>query len=144
MRVLIFTHGDADGICAGAIALAANLDAHVLFSSPYSLLEDLSNVRDSDKAIICDVSLPENRLTQLQQRFSEVADRGALTYINHHPLPETVLKEERARRPHSNLLNLGAGILPLPVTARSHAFTDRYLRRHSRLPRSHAADTNPP
>jgi RecJ-like exonuclease len=94
MNVVIFTHGDADGICAGAIALDAHQDAHILFSSPYSILEDLSKVKDSDKVIICDISLPENNLTQILKRLFKIANRGDLTYIDHHPLPRTILKEK--------------------------------------------------
>lgn len=94
MNIVIFTHGDADGICSGAIALAAHQDARIIFSSPYSILEDLSKVRDSDKVIICDISLPENHLTQILKRLDKIAERGDLTYIDHHPLPRTVLKEK--------------------------------------------------
>jgi RecJ-like exonuclease len=52
LNIYIFTHGDTDGICAGAIALAANLDAHVFFSSPYRLLEALNKIEDSHMVII--------------------------------------------------------------------------------------------
>ena len=94
VNTVIFTHGDADGICSGAIALAAHQDAHILFSSPYSILEDLSKVKDSDKVIICDISLPEDHLTKILKRLFKIAERGDLTYIDHHPLPRTVLKEK--------------------------------------------------
>lgn len=45
-NTLIFTYGDTDGLCAGALALAANADAQVRFTNPYHLLEDLSAVRN--------------------------------------------------------------------------------------------------
>lgn len=50
MGVRIFTHGD--GICAGAIALAANPDAHVFFTHPFGLIEDLNVAEDQDTVIV--------------------------------------------------------------------------------------------
>lgn len=44
--------------------------------------------------IICDISLIENRLAQMLKRFAEIASEGALTYIDHHPLPETISNED--------------------------------------------------
>jgi RecJ-like exonuclease len=54
----------------------------------------LDIVSYSDTVIICDISLPENCLTKILKRFSEIADTGKLVYIDHHPLPESILKEE--------------------------------------------------
>ncbi|MEE8570173.1 MAG: DHHA1 domain-containing protein [Candidatus Bathyarchaeia archaeon] len=94
MDVFIFTHGDTDGICAGAIVLSAYPDAKLIFTNPYRLLEDLDMVSYSDTVIICDISLPENCVTEILKRFSEIADAGELIYIDHHPLPESILTEE--------------------------------------------------
>ena len=66
----IFTHSDCDGICAGAIALAANPDARVFFTHPYGLLEDLENVREGDVVIICDIALSEDKLQAILEKFS--------------------------------------------------------------------------
>ena len=93
-KTLIFTHGDTDGLCAGAIALAANPDAKVFITNPYRLLEDLNSVRNPKKIIICDISLIDNRLAQTLKRFSEIENEGALTYIDHHPLPETISEND--------------------------------------------------
>ena len=41
----IFTHGDVDGLCAGAIALAAYPDANVFFTHPYGLEGDLCEAK---------------------------------------------------------------------------------------------------
>ena len=93
-NTLIFTHGDTDGLCAGAIVLAANSNAQVSFTNPYHLLEDLRAVRNSEKVVICDISLIESRLAQTLKRFSEIETEGALTYIDHHPLPTTISNED--------------------------------------------------
>jgi len=94
MDTWIFTHGDADGLCAGAVALAANPNAHVFFTHPYGLEGDLSEAKKTDKIIICDIAISESHLTRLLRLFSEIADEGDLTYIDHHPLPENISKEK--------------------------------------------------
>ena len=90
----IFTHSDCDGICAGAIALAANPDARVFFTHPYGLLEDLENVREGDGVIICDIALSEDKLQAILEKFSLINESGGLTYIDHHPLPEGLLEKD--------------------------------------------------
>ncbi len=94
MDTWIFTHGDADGLCAGAIALAANPNAHVFFTHPYGLEGDLGEAKKTDRIIICDIAISESHLTRLLRLFSDIADEGDLTYIDHHPLPENVSEEE--------------------------------------------------
>jgi len=86
----IFTHGDGDGICAGALALAANPDARVFFSHPFGLLEDLEQVRSRDSVIICDIALSESHLPRILGMFASISKRGYLLYIDHHPLPESL------------------------------------------------------
>jgi len=93
MGTWIFTHGDTDGICSAAIAFAANPDAHIFFTHPYGLAEDLDTAGDDDNVIICDIALSENHLVRVLQRFTSIAEKGKLTYIDHHPLPETVSKD---------------------------------------------------
>ena len=94
MDTWIFTHGDTDGVCAGAVALAANPNAHVFFTHPYGLEEDLKEAKKTDKVIICDIALSESHLPRLLRLFSAIAEEGDLTYIDHHPLPENLSKEE--------------------------------------------------
>jgi len=94
MKTWIFTHGDTDGICAGAVALAANPDAHVFFTHPYGLEEDLKEAKMTDRIIICDIALSESHLPRLLESFSIIADEGDLTYIDHHPLPENLSEKD--------------------------------------------------
>ena len=88
MDTWIFAHGDVDGICSAAIALAANPEAQVFFSHPYGLVGDLNEARDSDKVIICDISLSENHVLRLMDKFSAISEKGQLFYVDHHPLPD--------------------------------------------------------
>lgn len=90
MAKWIFTHGDGDGVCSGALALAANPDARVFFTHPFGLLEDLNNANLGDAVIICDIALSENNVPQILDRFADLSKSGELIYIDHHPLPERV------------------------------------------------------
>lgn len=90
MNLWIFTHGDGDGLCAGALAFAAHPEAHVFFTHPYGLLEDLDQVRSQDIVIICDIALSESHLPKILERFLTIDRHGELLYIDHHPLPETI------------------------------------------------------
>ena len=98
MIAWIFAHGDSDGICSGAIALAANTGAHVFFTNPYGLVEDLKAADDDDTVIICDIALSDAHTEQTLRRFSKISTRGHLTYIDHHPLPESVSIDEMPGR----------------------------------------------
>lgn len=89
----IFTHSDCDGICAGAIVLAVNPNAKVFFTHPYGLLDDLENVKEGDGVIICDIALSEGKLHEILEKFSFINNHGELVYIDHHPLPEGLLKK---------------------------------------------------
>ena len=89
MATWILTHGDADGVCSGAIALAANPEAHVYFTHPSGLLEDLDVVELGDEVIICDIALPDD-VDGLLKRLTALAKEGHVTYIDHHPLPPSL------------------------------------------------------
>src|SRR5665648_49360 len=86
---IIFTHGDSDGICSGAIALGAYKDAYVFFTTPVSLLYDLDLAleRDCKNIIICDIAVDERTCTQLCEKLKTFSEHCELIYIDHHPLP---------------------------------------------------------
>lgn len=90
MATRIFTHGDGDGLCAGAIALCARPDAEVSFTSPANVAGDLKRARPGDEVIICDIALPDGGLDELLATMRELASSGALIYIDHHPLPPSI------------------------------------------------------
>ncbi|MBS7656559.1 phosphoesterase [Candidatus Bathyarchaeota archaeon] len=103
MSIWIFTHGDGDGLCAGALALAANPGAQVFFTHPYGLLGDLEQVKAQDKVIICDIALSESHLPKILDKFREIVQSGELLYIDHHPLPELLSKYELPGRIYHSL-----------------------------------------
>ncbi len=90
----IFTHGDGDGICSGALALAANPGFKVFFTHPFGLFEDLKQVKRGERVIICDIALSEAHLDQLLRRFKEINEASSLVYVDHHPLPLDLRENE--------------------------------------------------
>ena len=82
----IFTHGDIDGICSGAIAFAAHRDAKIFFTHPKGLAEDLSQAKGD--VIICDIALPSDSFMDAINELIRIKDEGGRAiYIDHHPLP---------------------------------------------------------
>lgn len=87
-ETIIFTHGDSDGICSGAIAKSAYPDSQVYFTSPVSLLRKLEFGKGYKRVIICDIAIDERTSTQLLQRLRELSRESELIYIDHHPVPQ--------------------------------------------------------
>ncbi|MGA2572746.1 MAG: DHHA1 domain-containing protein [Candidatus Methanomethylicaceae archaeon] len=82
----ILAHGDTDGICSGAIALAAIKGAKLFFTHPTGLAEDLKQV-DGDLTV-CDIALPAQGLKEAIEELRRIRDLGAsVLYIDHHPIP---------------------------------------------------------
>ncbi|MFZ2410932.1 MAG: DHHA1 domain-containing protein [Candidatus Methanoperedens sp.] len=89
MSSIIFTHGDCDGICAGAIVKSAFPDSTVFFTSPVSLLGELNNLAESyDNIVICDIAIDEKTSAHLKKKLNDLAEVSKIYYIDHHPLPE--------------------------------------------------------
>ena len=89
MSSIIFTHGDCDGICSGAIVKSALPDSTVFFTSPVSLLGELNNLTESyESIVICDIAIDEKTCMQLEKKLNELAADSKVVYIDHHPLPE--------------------------------------------------------
>lgn len=87
MGTLILTHSDADGLCAGAIALSRFPGARVFFTKPVSLLKDLEEGAKEERIIICDIALTKKDAKGILKTLKE---RGEVLYFDHHPLPAKV------------------------------------------------------
>jgi RecJ-like exonuclease len=86
--VHIVTHGDSDGICAGAIVLHANKGARVIFSNPIKLCMTLEKIPKDEELIVCDIAINKstsNDLVQMLKNFS-----SHIIYIDHHPFPQDI------------------------------------------------------
>jgi len=87
----IFTHGDADGVSAAALALAALRlyygSVNVFFSNPVGLVNDFIRDAEGDVYII-DIAISEAHA----EEFAEVVRgyEGRVTLIDHHPLPMVI------------------------------------------------------
>jgi RecJ-like exonuclease len=87
MRSIIFTHADSDGLCSGALALAANGDSPIFFTNPVSVLTDIDEARGYDRIIVCDIAINLPRSQQMKDKFQGLAKESEVIYIDHHPLP---------------------------------------------------------
>ncbi len=87
-ETFIFTHGDSDGICSGAIAKSAYPDSHIYFTSPVSLLQKLELGKGYKRVIICDIAIDERTSAQLLQKLRDLSRESELIYIDHHPVPK--------------------------------------------------------
>lgn len=87
----IIAHGDADGVSAAAVALAALRlyygSVNVVFSHPVGLVNDFIRDAEGDVYII-DIAISESHA----EEFSEVLRgyEGKVTLIDHHPLPISI------------------------------------------------------
>lgn len=88
MKTLILTHADADGICSGALALAAHRGAEVYFTNPVSVIDDSRQAESYDRVIVCDVAINISTSEALSNRMNGLATKIELIYIDHHPLPD--------------------------------------------------------
>jgi RecJ-like exonuclease len=88
MRAIILTHGDSDGICAGAVALAANPDSPLFFTNAVSILADIDQARGFDRVIVCDIAVNIPTAPHLKAKLDDIARDAEVIYIDHHPLPE--------------------------------------------------------
>jgi len=84
---VIFTHGDCDGICSGALALAASKKADIYFSNPVSIVEDLEQANGAERIIVCDIAINQAFVREIKNKIGKLSKKANVTYIDHHPLP---------------------------------------------------------
>jgi single-stranded-DNA-specific exonuclease len=89
-RVMILTHADCDGMCAGAIALAKFPGAGVFFTKPISICEDLVST-EAERIVICDIAINKAEQQRLVQAIR--GNRARIMYFDHHPLPKDFKKQ---------------------------------------------------
>lgn len=87
-NTIIFTHGDCDGICSGALALAANEKARVFFTNPVSIADDLKEADGADGIIVCDIAVDADSAMLLKKMIDMLSKKAYVVYIDHHPLPQ--------------------------------------------------------
>jgi RecJ-like exonuclease len=93
MAVKIFSHGDADGICAASLITSVYPDCEIWITSPVGLLKDLKETEAGD-VFICDVAISERDKKELFEEFARIREKGRITYIDHHPLPLGIMRAD--------------------------------------------------
>ncbi|MFQ5814982.1 MAG: DHHA1 domain-containing protein [Candidatus Hydrothermarchaeaceae archaeon] len=83
---VIFSHGDADGICSAALLYSKYTTAKLWITTPVGLLKDLRSC-DAERVFICDIAISERDKDPLFEEFKRISDDGELVYVDHHPLP---------------------------------------------------------
>ncbi len=89
MGIAIFTHGDTDGICSGAMVLSKYPGARVWITNPVGLLKDLKACNE-EEVFILDIALSERDREEIFRELGRLS-RGKVTYIDHHPLPAGIM-----------------------------------------------------
>jgi RecJ-like exonuclease len=84
----IITHGDCDGICAGALVLSVYTGSKVIFSNPVRLNETLKNIDKNETIVVCDIAVNEVIFQNVGNFFK---DFKSVIYIDHHPLSNVVI-----------------------------------------------------
>jgi RecJ-like exonuclease len=90
METTILTHADADGICAGAIALARFPSSKVFFTKPVSVCSDLAETR-ADRIVIADIAINKAEQKEFVRIVNESPAR--ILYFDHHPLSKETRKK---------------------------------------------------
>jgi single-stranded-DNA-specific exonuclease len=87
MKTAILTHSDADGICAGAIALCAFPKSRVFFTKPVSLYDDLKGCKE-ERIVITDIAInhgDEDKIIDILH-----GKKAQAWYFDHHPMGATI------------------------------------------------------
>jgi len=85
----IITHGDADGICSGAIAYSIFKNSNILFSNPVNLLSTLNEIpSDASRIIVSDIAIIDNDAKKIEEKIMQLSKKCEIIYIDHHPIPE--------------------------------------------------------
>ena len=87
MRTIILTHADSDGLCAGALALAAHPGSPLYFTNAVGVQADLEQAKGFDRVIVCDIAINIPTAATLKQEVDALAAGAEVIYIDHHPLP---------------------------------------------------------
>lgn len=90
MKTVYVTHGDCDGVCAGALAVKAFGQGKIFFSNPYHLSEDLKIANDFNRVFILDIALDQTTRFDLVKLLSRMSKGKEIIYVDHHPYPEDV------------------------------------------------------
>ncbi len=127
MILTILAHGDSDGVCSAALALASLKDDYnkfnIIFTHPVGLLEDFTSLARGD-VVIVDVALSEHNIRELKAALNNYR-HGSITYIDHHPKPLSLNLKEL----HINIIH--------SITSSASELTFKYYTEFGKLSRDY-------
>ncbi len=102
LGVVLFVHGDSDGVVSGALAyryfverFRGGVSIDVVFSHPAGLHRDLVEFANpGDTVFIADIAISELHVDEIAGLFRKYSRRGELIYIDHHPEPLSISVRE--------------------------------------------------
>lgn len=99
MQNIVLTHGDADGITAGAIALLVTPGATFYFTRPSQIHMDLFRIAKDrpDKVNISDIAINKKKFPEVIRALDRFPDNTEITWIDHHPILNKHRKELEKR-----------------------------------------------
>ncbi len=86
-KSVILTHGDCDGICAGALALSVFPESRVFFTRPASFLNDLRET-EAERIVVTDIAITKRDAVEIVKEFKR--KKCEIFYFDHHEVPRSV------------------------------------------------------
>jgi single-stranded-DNA-specific exonuclease len=88
MKSFVVSHGDLDGITAGAIALLVHPSATFYFSRPSQIHTDLYRIAKEkpDQVCISDIAINVTRFEDILRALSKFPESTTIHWIDHHPM----------------------------------------------------------
>lgn len=89
MGTTVISHGDLDGITAGAIGLLALPGSFFYFSKPSNIAQDLFRAAkdNPEEVIVSDIALNTSRLNDIVKALRKFPKSSTIHWIDHHPMP---------------------------------------------------------
>lgn len=112
-KVLILTDGDADGVCAAAVAKTSYPRAEVKFTGPYKLPSVLGSLSGHDLVIIMDLGINSTQKAEAMEAFRKLSKTSDIIYIDHHICPPGVTKRSLACKAMSHRTSASTSELAL-------------------------------
>ncbi|RDE13138.1 MAG: hypothetical protein C4K47_06630 [Candidatus Thorarchaeota archaeon] len=95
MTSVVLTHGDIDGITAGAIDMLAFPGAEFYFSRPSQIHLDLHRIAKDhpETVVVSDIAVNSMRTGEIFDALRHLSERSTVHWIDHHPLDASVKRE---------------------------------------------------
>jgi RecJ-like exonuclease len=88
MTTIVVSHGDLDGITAGAIGLLSIPGSFFYFSKPSRIAQDLFRAAKDhpEEVIVSDIALNTSRFNDIMRALGKFPKSSTIHWIDHHPM----------------------------------------------------------